>query len=147
MPQVVTIRGLTHGYPGRGQLFNNANLDIEKGDRVAILGPNGAGGRGIEHAPLPAAWVMWGWALVGMAIGYCRWPWLRWWIYHHDLLPSNPTRTPHLHAGKSTLLRLIMGREDPQAGQVNMGEHNIVPNYFEQVRVRDKVLEAMQICA
>ena len=35
-------------------------------------------------------------------------------------------------AGKSTLLRLIMGQEDPIEGEVSMGEHGIVPNYFEQ---------------
>ena len=35
-------------------------------------------------------------------------------------------------AGKSTLLRLIMGQEEPVEGQVSMGEHGIVPNYFEQ---------------
>lgn len=40
--QVVSIRGLTHGYHGR-PLFKDVNLDIEKGDRVAIIGPNGAG--------------------------------------------------------------------------------------------------------
>ena len=35
-------------------------------------------------------------------------------------------------AGKSTLLRLVMGREEPVEGDVQMGEHGIVPNYFEQ---------------
>jgi len=35
-------------------------------------------------------------------------------------------------AGKSTLLRLIMGSEKPEAGRAELGEHNIVPNYFEQ---------------
>ncbi|KAJ9523392.1 hypothetical protein QJQ45_005295 [Haematococcus lacustris] len=35
-------------------------------------------------------------------------------------------------AGKSTLLRLLMGREKPLSGQVRLGEHGIVPNYFEQ---------------
>lgn len=35
-------------------------------------------------------------------------------------------------AGKSTLLRLIMGREEPQEGAVELGQHGIVPNYFEQ---------------
>ncbi|GBF90920.1 ABC transporter F family member-like [Raphidocelis subcapitata] len=35
-------------------------------------------------------------------------------------------------AGKSTLLRLIMGRERPVKGRVALGEHGIVPNYFEQ---------------
>lgn len=37
---VVTIKDLTHGYGGR-LLFKNADLDIERGDRVAIIGPNG----------------------------------------------------------------------------------------------------------
>lgn len=37
-----------------------------------------------------------------------------------------------LAAGKSTLLRLMMGREKPNQGDVYLGEHNIVPNYFEQ---------------
>ena len=71
----VKIEGLTHGYNGR-TLFQDADLEIEKGERVAIIGPNGA--------------------------------------------------------GKSTLLRLIMGREEPAEGDVQMGEHGIVPNYFEQ---------------
>jgi ATPase subunit of ABC transporter with duplicated ATPase domains len=35
-------------------------------------------------------------------------------------------------AGKSTLLRLLMGTEKPQEGQVTLGEHSIVPNYYEQ---------------
>jgi ATPase subunit of ABC transporter with duplicated ATPase domains len=36
-------------------------------------------------------------------------------------------------AGKSTLLRLIMGREKPsEGGRCSLGEHHIVPNYFEQ---------------
>lgn len=59
-------------------------------------------------------------------------------------IPPNHTRarTHSLHtpsrlpaapsAGKSTLLRLIMGREKPMSGRVGLGEHNIVPNYFEQ---------------
>jgi ATP-binding cassette subfamily F protein 3 len=35
-------------------------------------------------------------------------------------------------AGKSTLLRLIMGTEQPTEGTVNLGEHNVLPGYFEQ---------------
>mgnify|MGYP001031018934 CR=1 FL=1 len=35
-------------------------------------------------------------------------------------------------SGKSTLLRMIMGMEQPSEGQVKLGEHNIVPGYFEQ---------------
>jgi ATPase subunit of ABC transporter with duplicated ATPase domains len=32
--------GLSHGYNGR-QLFRDVDLDIEQGERVAIIGPNG----------------------------------------------------------------------------------------------------------
>lgn len=45
--------------------------------------------------------------------------------------PTHTTKTTN-SAGKSTLLRLIMGREQPKAGRVSLGEHGIVPNYFEQ---------------
>lgn len=37
----VRIENLTHGYNGR-TLFKDADLVIEKGERVAIIGPNGA---------------------------------------------------------------------------------------------------------
>lgn len=35
-------------------------------------------------------------------------------------------------AGKSTLLRLIMGMEQPTEGTVKLGDHNVLPGYFEQ---------------
>jgi ATP-binding cassette, subfamily F, member 3 len=35
-------------------------------------------------------------------------------------------------AGKSTLLRLIMGMEKPSEGTVELGNHNVIPGYFEQ---------------
>ena len=35
-------------------------------------------------------------------------------------------------AGKSTLLRLITGSEKPTEGTVQMGDHNVLPGYFEQ---------------
>jgi ATP-binding cassette subfamily F protein 3 len=35
-------------------------------------------------------------------------------------------------AGKSTLLRLIMGMEQPTEGTVKLGDHNVIPGYFEQ---------------
>ena len=41
--KVLTIKDLQHGYPTR-PLFKDVDLDLEKGDRVAIIGPNGAGG-------------------------------------------------------------------------------------------------------
>lgn len=35
-------------------------------------------------------------------------------------------------SGKSTLLRLLSGAEQPTSGEVSLGEHNIIPSYFEQ---------------
>ena len=35
-------------------------------------------------------------------------------------------------AGKSTLLRMIAGLEAPTEGEVKLGEHNVIPGYFEQ---------------
>ncbi len=51
---------------------------------------------------------------------------------HPTNQPTAPNRPPNRSAGKSTLLRLIMGREKPTSGRVSLGEHNIIPNYFEQ---------------
>ncbi|CAO2836637.1 unnamed protein product [Amaranthus hypochondriacus] len=72
---VATINNLQFGY-GDNVLFRKANLTIQRGEKVAIIGPNGC--------------------------------------------------------GKSTLLKLIMGLEKPTAGEVKLGEYNVLPNYFEQ---------------
>lgn len=60
-------------------LFHKANLLVERGEKIAIIGPNGC--------------------------------------------------------GKSALLKLIMGLEKPRGGEVLLGEHNVLPNYFEQNQV------------
>ncbi|ANV83585.1 lysophospholipase [Picosynechococcus sp. PCC 7003] len=73
--EVVTIQDLTHTYDDK-ILFLGANLTIERGDRIAFLGPNGC--------------------------------------------------------GKSTTLRMIMGMESYDEGNVKIGTHNIIPGYFEQ---------------
>ncbi|ONI01996.1 hypothetical protein PRUPE_6G171800 [Prunus persica] len=72
---VATIKNLEFGFEDK-VLFNRANLAIERGEKIAIIGPNGC--------------------------------------------------------GKSTLLKLIMGLQKPIAGEVEIGEHNVLPNYFEQ---------------
>ncbi len=73
--EVVNIKDLTHFYDDK-ILFLGTELLVERGDRIAFLGPNGC--------------------------------------------------------GKSTLLRLIMGLEAPTEGKVSLGEHNVIPGYFEQ---------------
>ncbi|XP_077249993.1 ABC transporter F family member 5-like [Tasmannia lanceolata] len=72
---VVMVKNLEFGY-GDKVLFEKANLNIERGEKIAIIGPNGC--------------------------------------------------------GKSTLLKLIMGFEKPGGGEILIGEHNVLPNYFEQ---------------
>ncbi|KAE8784007.1 ABC transporter F family member 5 [Hordeum vulgare] len=72
---VLAINNLKFGF-GDKILFNNANLIVERGEKIAIIGPNGC--------------------------------------------------------GKSTLLKLALGTEKPQEGEVILGEHNVLPNYFEQ---------------
>ncbi|MGL5080273.1 MAG: ABC-F family ATP-binding cassette domain-containing protein [Microcoleaceae cyanobacterium] len=73
--EIVKIKDLVHTYNEK-ILFLGAELLIERGDRIAFLGPNGC--------------------------------------------------------GKSTLLRLIMGLEKPTEGTVILGDHNVIPGYFEQ---------------
>ncbi|KAJ6366062.1 hypothetical protein OIU77_002605 [Salix suchowensis] len=72
---VVAINNLEFGFEDK-VLFNKTDLMIERGEKIAIIGPNGC--------------------------------------------------------GKSTLLKLIMGLEKPTGGQIMTGEHNVLPNYFEQ---------------
>lgn len=73
--EVVDIQNLEHVY-GDKILFLGTDLFIERGDRIAFLGPNGC--------------------------------------------------------GKSTLLKMIMGMEQQTSGTIKLGEHNVIPSYFEQ---------------
>jgi ATP-binding cassette, subfamily F, member 3 len=73
--EIVEIQNLEHVY-GDKILFMGTDLFIERGDRIAFLGPNGC--------------------------------------------------------GKSTLLKMIMGTEQQTSGSIKLGEHNVIPSYFEQ---------------
>lgn len=48
--------------------------------------------------------------------------------------------------GKSTLLRLIMGIEKPISGSLSLGQHHILPNYFEQNQARHLVTFVSHSC-
>jgi ATP-binding cassette, subfamily F, member 3 len=73
--EVVEIKNLVHTYDNK-ILFLGSDLLIERGDRIAFLGPNGC--------------------------------------------------------GKSTLLKMIMGTETPTDGSIALGQHQVIPSYFEQ---------------
>jgi ATP-binding cassette, subfamily F, member 3 len=73
--EVVEIKELVHTYDSK-ILFLGSDLLIERGDRIAFLGPNGC--------------------------------------------------------GKSTLLKMIMGQEKPTEGSIALGQHQVIPSYFEQ---------------
>ena len=133
----VRVEGLTHGYGG-DLLFEDADLVIERGERVAIIGPNGAPlrcclGLGAACAAAPPALLF--------GIGCCLrcgsacaeggsravacWlqPRGRQWSACHmraalQLARAHHPQPPHClaGAGKSTLLRLLMGREKAQEG-------------------------------
>ena len=40
--EVVSLKGIEMSY-GKNKIYNNLNVDIERGDRIALVGPNGAG--------------------------------------------------------------------------------------------------------
>lgn len=73
--EVVIVKNLSHFY-GDTILFLDTDLLVERGDRIALVGPNGC--------------------------------------------------------GKSTLLHLITGMEQPTEGIIKLGDHNVIPGYFEQ---------------
>mmetsp|Transcript_58811 Transcript_58811/g.144154 ORF Transcript_58811/g.144154 Transcript_58811/m.144154 type:complete len:1107 (+) Transcript_58811:64-3384(+) len=96
---IMTATGIGHGYEQEGResvLFSDVQLNVEKGERVAFLGPNGC--------------------------------------------------------GKSTFLRLVVGKEKPNEGQITLGGNNIAVSYYEQnqadvLDLEKTVLETMKDAA
>ena len=72
--RVMTVEGLTKSYDGRA-VIDGLSLDLNRGDRVALVGPNGV--------------------------------------------------------GKSTLMRMIAGIEQPDAGTIEFGQ-NVTVGYYAQ---------------
>ena len=78
---VAQVRGLSHGYDEK-TLFQNVNLQIDRSERVAMIGDNGC--------------------------------------------------------GKSTMMRLIQGKEAPKAGEARLGDKELCKvNYFYQNQAED----------
>lgn len=100
----VEAKGLTHGY-GNSPLFKNFDLSVTRGERLALIGPN------------------------GQEFGVGRSFFL---VQTKVCLAATHSIQRSPGAGKSTLLRLIMGRESPQSGTVALGRHSVVANYYEQ---------------
>lgn len=42
-PPVLALKGVSREYPGSGLVLDNVNLEIHRGERVAIVGPSGSG--------------------------------------------------------------------------------------------------------
>ena len=100
--EVIELEDVAHGYKDQ-DLFSEIDLCIERGDRIAILGPNGAGApKSLSEIPseIPSN--------------------------------SDSFRLLLAGAGKSTLLRLIMGREQPKTGRAEIVANNAVVQHFEQ---------------
>jgi ATP-binding cassette subfamily F protein 3 len=74
---VARIENLSYSYPHQ-KILNGANFEIERGEKIAIVAPNGI--------------------------------------------------------GKTTLLKLIVGKLQPNTGKINLG-HNVALSYFEQDNV------------
>ena len=134
--RVLEIVGLTHGYGDR-RLFDDVSLEMEKGERVALIGERpisvrlicilDAGGACCGSSAWDA--ICGGYCGQGRCVqAYAR--------HRPDALTVSQWRSccaagPN-GCGKSTLLRLVMGREKAIAGSVSLGQHHILPNYFEQ---------------
>ncbi len=98
---VVRVEGLTHGY-GDTRLIDEADLLVERGERLALVGPNGCGKSTVRRAAVCAA---------------------------RACAPA-PQPEPRLSAAQ--FLRLLVGAETPLAGEAVLGDHSVVVNYFEQ---------------
>nr|WP_320193361.1 ABC transporter ATP-binding protein [uncultured Desulfobacter sp.] len=57
-PPILRLDNISFNYLGRGRILNNLSLEINKGDRIGLVGPNGSGKTTLFHiimGLLPAA--------------------------------------------------------------------------------------------
>jgi len=48
-PPLISLEGISFGYPGRELTLDNLDLQLHKGDRIALWGPNGSGKTTLFH--------------------------------------------------------------------------------------------------
>jgi len=48
-PPLISLEGISFGYPGRELTLGNLDLQLHKGDRIALWGPNGSGKTTLFH--------------------------------------------------------------------------------------------------
>lgn len=104
---VVEARNLSHGF-GEGKyktLFEGVNFEVARGDRIGFVGPNGSG-KSTRRCCVFATFLK--------SNGH------RMWINIVFL------------AGKSTMLKIIMGIEHPKAGYAEYGSSAVIANYYAQ---------------
>jgi ATPase subunit of ABC transporter with duplicated ATPase domains len=104
-PEVADIKGVSHAYrneQSQNRLFDDVELFITKGDRIAVVGPNGSGALR-QH-----------------------------WCFNHRLSHICADFVLVITLGKSTLLRLLVGKEKPDKGTAGIVGQNVDLNYFEQ---------------
>lgn len=102
-PEVAEISQMSHSYRNEisnNRLFEDADLFIQKGDRIAVVGPNGSGE--LDDSFDRGAYSTF--RLTGVFVS----------------------------SGKSTLLRLMIGKETPDSGTAKILGTNVELSYFEQ---------------
>ena len=40
---ILRLENISFSYPGQDRVLNNLNLEVNKGDRIGLVGPNGSG--------------------------------------------------------------------------------------------------------
>jgi len=129
--------GLRHGYGNTGPaqtLFQNVNLQVQRGDRIGFIGPNGAGISTLFSCDCALVST---WKMQLHVIFLCKR------VFHGTVLIHSTSLlilTFHqallllllLTEGKSTLMRILMNHEEPLEGFSEFATNSIVPAYYAQ---------------
>ena len=142
-PEVATVDHMSHSYRSettQNRLFENVDLFVEKGDRIAVVGPN-------VCIAFAFAWFIEVFLLTVCCLVLFNLP--CWSTFHRVLVKVSRSccllQNDHYydltslfclsvlaHVRKGTLLRLITAHETPDEGSAQLVGQNVVMNYFEQ---------------